>query len=82
MDSKGVAAFRRPGAQAFREAVRRAPRLDAVIFAESHGISIELSDGRRCYWASEHCQFKRDIIGAALQWAHRHGATSVEIRDQ
>jgi hypothetical protein len=41
-----------------------------------------MSDGRRCYWATEHCQFKRDIIGAALQWAHRHGATSVEIRDQ
>jgi hypothetical protein len=68
--------------RAFQEAVRRAPRVEAVIFAESHGLSIELSDGRRCYWATEHCQFKRDIMGAALQWAYRHGATSVEIRDQ
>ena len=64
MESKNLTAFQRPGAQAFREAVRRAPRLEAVILAESHGISIELSDGRRCYWATEHCQFKRDIIGA------------------
>jgi hypothetical protein len=81
MEAKSVRAFQRPGAQAFRDAVRRAPSVDAVILAESHGISIELSDGRRCYWATEHCQFKKVIIGAALQWAHRHGATSVEIRD-
>jgi hypothetical protein len=80
MESKNLTPFARR-TQAFREAVRRAPRLEAVILAESHGISIELSDGRRCYWATEHYQFKRDVIGAAVQWAHRHGATTVEIRD-
>jgi len=81
MESKNVTAFPRRGPQAFREAVRPTPRVEAIIHAESHGISIELSDGRRCYWAAEHYQFKLDVIGAAVQWAHRHGATSVEIRD-
>ena len=81
MESKNLTAFPRLGSRTFREAVRATPPVEAIIHAESHGISIELSNGRRCYWASEHYQFKRDVLGAAIQWAHRHGATSVEIRD-
>jgi hypothetical protein len=64
-----------------RTTMRAAPRPSAVIRSLPHGIVIELSDGRVCTVAKELCRAKSHAIDAAVQWARRHGAASIEICD-
>ena len=62
-----------------RDAMLDAPRLTAVIHQNEYGLIIELSDGRMRSVSRAHCDPARVAIQAAVQWAKRRGATSVEV---
>lgn len=68
-------------AERLKQAMRRAHCLGAVIRATEYGVLIELSDGRTCSASFEGHQSRRRVVSAAMQWARRHGAVSVEILD-
>ncbi|HEX5421430.1 MAG TPA: hypothetical protein VFY39_15665 [Gammaproteobacteria bacterium] len=53
--------------------------MNAVIKQTEQGYVIELSDGRRCLFGRELCGSEDVLMDAAVQWARRHGATSVVL---
>ena len=69
------------GPQRFQNAIRSAAGLSAVIRQTEYGLLIQMSDGRMCSLARELCGPSDSAMSAAMQWARRNGATSVEIRD-
>jgi len=68
-------------AEKLKQAMRKTHCLDAVIRATEYGVLIELSDGRTCSACYERYRSKEHVVAAAVQWAKRHGAVSVEISD-
>jgi len=64
-----------------RDAMLDAPKLTAVIHNTEYGLIIELSDGRMRSVSRAHCDPGQAAIQAAIQWAKRRGATTVEIHD-
>jgi hypothetical protein len=64
-----------------RDAMRKAPRVTAVIRSDGYGIFVELSDGRHCCLRHEMSPVKPVGIAAAVGWAKRRGATEVTILD-
>jgi len=64
-----------------RAAMLDAPKLTAVIHQTEYGLIIELSDGRMRSVSRAHCDPGQAAIQAAVQWAKRRGATSVEVHD-
>ena len=69
------------GSQRFRGALRSAAGLSAVIHRTEDGLLIELSNGRVCSMTRDAFGPTTNAMNAALQWARRNGATSVEICD-
>ncbi len=69
------------GSQGFRRALRSAAGLSAVIHRTEDGLLIELSNGRVCSMTRDAFGPRTNAMNAALQWARRNGATSVEICD-
>lgn len=69
------------GSQRFKDTIRNVARLRAVIRQTEYGLIIEMSDGRMCALSRELCGPAHGAMTAALQWARRNGATSVEICD-
>ena len=64
-----------------RAAMLDAPKLTAIIHQTEYGLIIELSDGRMRSVSRAHCDPGQAAIQAAVQWAKRRGATTVEIHD-
>ena len=69
------------GPQRYRKALRSAASLSAVIHRTEGGLLIELSNGRVCSLADDAFGPTTNALTAAVQWARRNGATSVEISD-
>jgi hypothetical protein len=67
------------GAQRLRNAMRSVAGLRAVIRQTARGWVIELSDGRRCAFGRELRRSEDELLAAAVQWARRHGAASIDI---
>jgi hypothetical protein len=65
-----------------RQAIRNANQLSAVIRRTRTGFRIELSNGRVCSISTKYWHPRKDAMTAAVQWAHRHGATTVEVRSE
>jgi len=68
-------------AERLKKAMRKACRLSAVITKTEYGLLIELSNGRVCTVSDELWLPKDGAMTAAVQWARRHGASSVKIYD-
>jgi hypothetical protein len=64
-----------------KNAIREACSLSAVIKKTEFGLVIKLSDGRVCTVSDDLWRPGDDAMTAAMQWAQRHGASSVEICD-
>ena len=64
-----------------RAAMLDAPKLTAIIHQTEYGLIIELSDGRMRSVSRAHCDPGQAAIQAAVGWAKRRGATTVEIHD-
>ncbi len=62
-----------------RRAMRTVAAVNAVIRQTDGGWVIELSDGRSCAFGRELCRSEDTLMAAAVQWARRHGATSIQI---
>lgn len=69
------------GAQRFRKALRSPGSVSAVIHRTEGGLLIELSNGRVCSLTQDAFGPTTNALTAAVQWARRNGATSVEIAD-
>lgn len=69
------------GAHRLRNAMRSVGGINAVIRQTESGWIIELSDGRCCAFGRDLCRSEDVLMAAAVQWARRHGATSIEISD-
>ncbi len=67
------------GSQRFRKALRNAAGVSAVIHRTEDGLLIELSNGRVCSLSNDAFGPTTNALTAAVQWARRHGAMSVEI---
>lgn len=67
--------------QRFRNTLRSAASLRAMIHRTEYGLLIELSDGRMCTLSHDAFGPTTNAMNAAMQWARRKGATSVEICD-
>ena len=67
--------------QRFRKPVRKSAAVSAVIHRTDDGFFVELSNGRMCSLSRSAFGPGMDAITAAVQWARRHGAVSVEIAD-
>ncbi len=65
----------------FRKALRGPANVSAVIHRTEGGLLIELSNGRVCSLAHDAFGPTTDALTAAMQWARRNGANSVEIAD-
>ena len=68
-------------AERLKRAMRKACCLSAIIRKTEYGLLIELSDGRVCTVSDERWRSRDGAMTAAVQWARRHGASSVEICD-
>ena len=69
------------GSQRFRKVFRSAASVSAVIHRTEGGLLIELSNGRVCSLSHDAFGPTTNALTAAMQWARRNGATSVEIAD-
>ena len=65
----------------FHDAVREAATIRAVIHRTESGLLIELSNGRSCTVSRDAFGPAEDVMEAAMRWARRNGATSIEIAD-
>jgi hypothetical protein len=62
-------------------AIRKAPRLSAVIRRDSRGVVVELSDGRRRCLHAQDWPLHDYAVDAAVHWARRHGVAAVRVED-
>ena len=69
------------GSRRFRSALRSTVGVNAVIHRTESGLLIELSNGRMCSLSHDAFGPRTNALTAAMQWARRNGATSVEIAD-
>ena len=69
------------GPQRFQQALRNAANVTAVIHRTEGGLLVELSNGRVCSLTHDAFGPATDALTAAMQWARRNGAISVEISD-
>ncbi len=69
------------GSQRFRQVLRSASDVSAVVHRTENGLLIELSNGRVCSMSRDAFGPATNALTAAVQWARRNGATSVEISD-
>ena len=67
------------GSHGLREAMWRGDGLKAYIRIGDAGVSIEFSDGRKADLPKEARVSSSSLMAAAVQWARRHGATSIEV---
>ena len=68
------------GSERFRRALRNSGA-SAVIHRTEGGLLVELSNGRMCSISHDAFGPATNALTAAVQWARRNGATSVEISD-
>ena len=61
------------------EAMRKVPRPSAVIRRTEYGLLIELSNGWERTVSGARFPSPRTALDAAVAWAKRHGAKSVEV---
>jgi hypothetical protein len=68
------------GALRLRAAMRSVAAIKAVIKRTDRGWLIELSDGRSCAFGRDLARTDDELLAAAVQWARRHGAASIDVR--
>lgn len=66
--------------QGLRRAMWRSVELKAYIRISDEGVDIEFSDGRKTSLPREARVSSNSLTAAAVQWARRHGATSIEVQ--
>ena len=67
------------GSHGLRNAMRNASITKARIKQTEDGVCIEFSDGRSVSMIKEPRVSTNSFMAAAVQWARRHGANSIEI---
>jgi hypothetical protein len=69
----------RPIAGNLRDAMRQVPKPSAVIRRTEYGLLIELSNGWERTVSGAKFPSSSRALAAAVAWAKRHGAKSVEV---
>lgn len=67
------------GWHGLRKATARATALQARITATGEYIHIDFSDGRKVRFGRDRQVSSSSLVAAAMQWARRHGAGSIEL---
>ena len=67
------------GPYRLRKAMSQAEPMEATIRRTDDGISICMSDGRNVELATAPSDTWDSCVAAAVQWARRHGATSLTV---
>ena len=67
------------GSHRLRNALLQAAPIEATIRRTDDGLSICLSDGRNVELATAPSDTWDSSVAAAVQWARRHGATSLTV---
>ncbi len=67
------------GSHGLRSVLTNVEAVEATIRKTEKGVAIELSDGRSADLTRDPRTSSSSFIAAAVQWARRHGATSLKI---
>jgi uncharacterized membrane protein len=67
------------GHYGLHQVISRAKSLRACIKVTATDVRIDLADGRSARFGREHPAAVESVVAAAMQWARRHGASSIDI---